>query len=62
MRMVIISDLVNAAINKPIVRAARAAHRVLERIGPEAVASHLTASGAEVEGLAQARPREGPPD
>lgn len=33
-----ISDLVNAVIDKPIARAARAARRALERIAPEAAA------------------------
>ncbi len=37
--IVAISDLLNAAIGKPIATAARAARRVLERIGPETEAA-----------------------
>ena len=37
--MVAISDLVNAAIGKPVARAARVARRALERIAPEAGAA-----------------------
>jgi hypothetical protein len=34
--MMAISDLVNAAIGKPVARVARAARRALERLTPEA--------------------------
>ena len=41
----VISDLVNAAIGKPVAAAARAARRALERIAPEkpAAAAPITA-------------------
>ena len=39
MTIVAISDLVNAAIGKPVARAARAARRALERLTPETEAA-----------------------